>query len=568
MLHFNLPDGAWAVIYCRVSDPSQSGIPAQHAWAVRTAAKLRLTVAADLQDEGVEGDNLDRDGLVALEDAFRRAHATGKPIICLLIDQADRLSRADSIDTSEMLARLRRHGLRYIITGARTYDLRNAMDRTMFQIEADHKNNPWLKDQARRALAGVIDAARAGFWSGRVPTGYLLVRKPGEHGDGKKRTSGRLEECPVAGAVMRELPQRYLAGQSTCVLAAWLDQVLPKKNGRKWTHEDVRKMLRNRIYTGVRLIGKQPQGRHVGIVEGQAVILDEDQDGDPVALAVIRIPNAAPALWSDPLFDAVQARLDTSRRRGHKREFPPLPLANLGTCGHCGAPAYCWRGQDRKGRPRALIACGQRRNHGLAACPRGAANSSLAAVMGKILGVLADNLLAEDAVNRLVALATESSGQAQAQAASRRDALDRQLAENTRETERARRRWATAAEDLVGDAEAALRTLKDERANLEDALRALDREQQAAAGNKADPDRLRAWLEACRKLCRPGAAKVEYRPDEDDGTLNALLGELIAGFVVFWRPNRQGTRPTLDRVEVELPVWLTNLLATGARARG
>jgi hypothetical protein len=112
--------------------------------------------------------------------------------------------------------------------------------------------------------------------------------------------------------------------------------------------------------------------------------------------------------------------------------------------------------------------------------------------------LLAENLLADDAINRLVARAAEDSGQARAQAAARRDSLDRQIADNAKHQEQARRRLATADDDLVPEYEATIRTLKVERANLEDALRALDREQQTAEENRANPDRVRGWLDVLR----------------------------------------------------------------------
>jgi hypothetical protein len=103
-------------------------------------------------------------------------------------------------------------------------------------------------------------------------------------------------------------------------------------------------------------------------------------------------------------------RLAEGKRRNHRPDQPPLPLANLGTCGHCGKPLYCKRDTNGQGLAYLVIACSERVNHGKAACPDGARSSSLAAVLAKVLGVLAENLLAEDAVSKLVKQARESNG--------------------------------------------------------------------------------------------------------------------------------------------------------------
>src|SRR5262249_15774538 len=151
------------------------------------AVEHKLVIVREpIEDDGISGDDLNRAGLVQLEAIFQQAYASGQRIRCLVVDQADRLSRADSIDTSELIAQLRRYGVRWVVTARRVFDLRDAMDRTLFQIEADHKHNPFLKEIARRSLNGTIGQARAGFWSGRVPLGYRLVKHPGDHPAGKR----------------------------------------------------------------------------------------------------------------------------------------------------------------------------------------------------------------------------------------------------------------------------------------------------------------------------------------------------------------------------------------------
>jgi DNA invertase Pin-like site-specific DNA recombinase len=566
MSHLNLPDGAWAVIYCRVSDPAQSGIPAQRKWAQQRARELAVSVVADLDDDGISGDDMDRPGLQALEDIFRRAAAERRPVLVLLIDQPDRLSRADSIDTSALLSRLRGHGLRYVVTATRVYDLKDAMDRTLFLIESDHKSNPYLRDLARRSLRGTIEIALAGFWSGRTPVGFKLVRKPGDHPPGKRRRSGRLAEDEVTGPVMRELPQRYLDGASTVALARWLDLHVPCPYSPSWTPQAVTKILRNRIYTGVRLLGKAPAGKHAAIRDGDAALLDDDQGGDggPVE-CVIRIPNVAPALWSEKLFQDVQDRLAGGRRRNRKAgAAAPLPLSLLGKCGHCEGNLHCARDTGPHGNRERLIYCGNRHAHGAAGCSQGSKGTNHDTVLARILATLAEHLLEDNAVEKLTEQARKVTAAAAAKGGALRKKIERKLAENRGRTGRARERLADAPADILEEYQELLRTLRKQRTSLEQQLKELDKEKLTGPGADGGEEALKRWLALCRKVCRPGSKLTVH--DDDGGTFNALLGELIKGFVVYWKksPNRHGQ--TLDRVEVELPPWLTALLATSASA--
>jgi hypothetical protein len=62
---------------------------------------------------------------------LRKAHKDGEPIGWLITDQSDRLSRADLIATSEVLAKMRRLGVRKVATPSRIFGLHNNLDRTL-----------------------------------------------------------------------------------------------------------------------------------------------------------------------------------------------------------------------------------------------------------------------------------------------------------------------------------------------------------------------------------------------------------------------------------------------------
>src|SRR5262249_14190661 len=144
------------------------------------------------------------------------------PVTRLIVQKTDRLSRSDTLDAFEMLARLRRVGLRYVVTTQRTIDLNNRLDRTLYALEQEHTNNPFLATMAEMPLGGMAAIAQAGFWVGRIPLGYRVEKKPGEHGAGKRRRSGRLVIDPETAPIVRELFERYAGGESTTDLARWL----------------------------------------------------------------------------------------------------------------------------------------------------------------------------------------------------------------------------------------------------------------------------------------------------------------------------------------------------------
>src|SRR5262245_50794998 len=143
------------IIYTRVSDDKQSGASSQLANARRLAGTLGLDVAFEEEDDGESGDDLTRAGLGRVLAHLEKAQRRDQPIRWLVIDKSDRLSRADSLDTAEVLARMRRLGLRKIATPCRTFDLYEGLDRTLLNLESDHKNSPYLKDLGRTVLGGM-----------------------------------------------------------------------------------------------------------------------------------------------------------------------------------------------------------------------------------------------------------------------------------------------------------------------------------------------------------------------------------------------------------------------------
>src|SRR5262249_31953299 len=83
----------------RVSDSKQGGGDAQLENLRRLAHRLGVNVVREIFDEGESGDDLNRPGVEEAERLIEQRHRQRRPLSWLLLDQSDRLSRADSLDT-------------------------------------------------------------------------------------------------------------------------------------------------------------------------------------------------------------------------------------------------------------------------------------------------------------------------------------------------------------------------------------------------------------------------------------------------------------------------------------
>jgi DNA invertase Pin-like site-specific DNA recombinase len=303
-------------------------VPEQEQWARRLAEANAWPLVAVVTDAGLSGDGQTRPGLAKLEALFAHNHAAGCPIARLLVPKTDHLSRADTLDAFELLARLRRVGLRYVVTRNRTIDLQSRLDRTLYALEQDHTNNPFLATMAERALNGMAAVAQAGFWIGRIPVGYKLERKPGEQAAGKRRRSGRLVIDPEKAPMVRELFELYAAGWSTTAPARWLNGRVKPRAAPRWSVEAVRGVLKNDIYIGVRSFGRRSQVKHVRFGPGGAVPQQEGKGQDNLDAAFVG--RASP--------------LSSSKRRcsGACRRGSPRVAAAATTRTHCPCRCPAW----------------------------------------------------------------------------------------------------------------------------------------------------------------------------------------------------------------------------------
>jgi hypothetical protein len=511
--------------------------------------RLCVNVVAVEHDEGESGDDLERPGLLRSLAIVEGAHRAGRPIRVVLVDKSDRLSRADSLDTGELLARLRRWGVRRVATPAKVFDLHNALDRTLVGIEADHKNNPFLKDMARTVLNGMLDVARLGLWTGGpVPFGYCLADVGDTHGRAengrkKRRRSRRLVIDPVNAPLLVELFERCDRGEQSAALLSWFGAA----TGRRWTRGGLNKLLRKEMYAGVRAFGTGARGKHVGLRDGTAEVRGESA----LVADVVKLPGY-PALIERALFNRVQERLSSGKGRGKRLACRTLPLSGLARCGVC---LQRMGGSEWAGH--AYYRCSaSSRESGRGCSPQFSIRQADA--LARVLRVVGEQLLHGDTVARLAELAAGAGDEARAVWERERKASADALDVVTKRLAKQRERLDTADDDIRSEYEASILRLRAEQERLTAEVRRVVVAEPATVADGAE--RLETWLQGCRTAVEQGASL-------DPKALNALLLELIEEVRFHPPAERNKSRLGIGEVEVVLPEWLSSVVG-GAESVG
>jgi DNA invertase Pin-like site-specific DNA recombinase len=275
-------------------------------------------------DGGFTGASLDRPGFQEL----LRDVEEGR-IDVIVVYKVDRLSRS-LLDFAQVMERLNRNNVAFVSV-TQNFSTADAMGRltlNMLMSFAEFERE-MIAERTRDKIAA---ARRKGKWTGGiVPLGYRVQ----DH---------RLVVVEDEAKLVRETFRRYLAGESTVQIAAWLNaSAVPMKNQRKplpnpWTKDRVLKILRRRLYMGtVHSHGEYFQGE-------QEALLD---------------------VWT---FERVQERLEPRvQTRGTITRNPGYLVRGTLRCGSCGGvmtTASC----TRNGRAFRYYRCVTRGKKGAGAC--------------------------------------------------------------------------------------------------------------------------------------------------------------------------------------------------------
>ncbi len=141
-------------------------------------------------------------------------------------------------------------------------------------------------------------------------------------------------------AVVRQIFQWGLEGVSYYQVAVRLNEAgIPTKRGKRWHPLGVKRLQKNRAFTGVQFYGEMRWRK----VKGNKQVASKR----PVSER-IRIEGFTPRIISDALFNGVQERLRV-RQAQAKRPGTRYQLTGFVRCGKCGAPV-CGASLQRKHR--------------------------------------------------------------------------------------------------------------------------------------------------------------------------------------------------------------------------
>ena len=200
----------------------------------------------------------------------------------------------------------------------------------------------WKADQESRRIGertsqAMLAAARRGVVLGRAPYGY---EKRWDFTEDGHKTNHRLEIYEPDAVWVRRVFQWYVQQNvSLREIAHRLNmQAPPRRSGKPWHPEEIRKMLRRRKYVG-----------------------DWTWRGDEVV-----VPDAHPPIIVRELWAEAQARIAVKAKMAPgKTQRSAYLLTGLLQCGHCGGPMHGSTSRSREGnrrrRPARLYVCSRHR---------------------------------------------------------------------------------------------------------------------------------------------------------------------------------------------------------------
>lgn len=345
----------------RMSSAQQEASPEQQRAAIAKLAKqYQAKVVAEYIDEGISGVATDRRR--GFQQMLVDAKA-GKFKMILAWDQ-DRFSRLDSIDSGEIIAPLRRAGVRLVTCAQGEIDWTSFAGRLVFNVQQEGKNQ-YLVDLSRNCVRGMVASAKNGKKHGATNYGYdrLMFDEKGRQmcrvhfretfhkpsaWSSKLVPSSDTQAVNTVRWMFREIAYK---GYSPQALADEMNRrkIPTPKGGSFWRRTVITLMLRNPIYVGTCVTGARVTGKFCNM-EGRIVV-----------------KNAHKAIVDRKLFGIVQAATRPKRR------LAAVPagyvLSEMLFCGLCGGPMVAHTTNPAGKCDRAYI-CSKNNSRGDLNCPR------------------------------------------------------------------------------------------------------------------------------------------------------------------------------------------------------
>jgi DNA invertase Pin-like site-specific DNA recombinase len=214
-----------AALYTRYSTEDQSSTPAQLAGCRRRAEAEGWPVVATYSDEAISGDDHRRPQYQAMLAAAR-----DRSFEVLIVEDLSRLAR-DSVESELAIRRLEHWGVRVVglfdgyDSTHRGRKLLRGMRGLMNDLALDE-----IRDRTHRSQR---DRAEKSLSAGGLPYGYRAV----DAFDGTKRVGRTREIDPARADIVREVFDRFAAGESLRVIANDLNRRGLPSPGAGWNRE-------------------------------------------------------------------------------------------------------------------------------------------------------------------------------------------------------------------------------------------------------------------------------------------------------------------------------------------
>ena len=486
-------------IYARCSDAKQAerdlSIPAQIDEARRWASSNRCEVVHEYIEPGESARTDDRPAFQQMiEDAGRKP----RPFDVVLVWKFNRFARSRK-DSVGYKYKLRRRGVRVVSINEPISDdpVGRMVEGVLESLDEFYSDN-----LAEDVMRGMRKNAEMGFFNGGVPPVGYRVR----HTEGARSGRGVLEPDPEYGPIVKRIFASCLAGEGSKNVASSLNEDgFSTPRGKPWRTQGVLNVLRNEVYTGTRVWGKEAKARYSG------------EPPEPV-----RVAGAHAPLVSVEDFQRAQAMVAArSRRRVHPRRLGRrYLLSGLLVCSACGK-AYI--GHAAKSGKVHYYGCGTKIRSGAAACS------------GKLLNVKRAEATVADELRRLV-LTPEHVAE---------------LVEMVNE-------------ELANRGEAADEELGPLDAQYADARRRLERLYDAVETGKVDMDdlgpRIRHWRARTDEIT---ARRAALREQSSAPRALGIDAETIAAYVEGMRDLL--ARGSLDQRRAFLRAWIKRIDVDGPK---
>ncbi len=366
-------------LYARVSSVAQDvdlSIAAQLK-ALREHARTNGFVVVDeFVDEAKSGRTADRKEFLRMVSLAKSKPA---PFQLILVWKLSRFAR-NREDAVFHKALLRRRGIRVVSINEPVDDTPSGR---LIEGVIESMDEFYSANLAQDVTRGMRETASRGFWvSSNTPYGYRRVRVS----DGaKERTKLAIKDDEAA--VVRMIFAEASSGVGSKEIAIRLNNDgIRSPGGKRWGKATVHAMLRNPVYRGDLVFGKN--GRY----------------HQEAGIAPLVVPGAVPAIIDSQKFDAVQSALESRAPtiKHPRRTAGSYLLSGLLHCGECGAAMY---GHGAKSGQYHYYICTTASRSGNEACSASPVERTL--IEARILERLLHVILADEHIERLVELTNE-----------------------------------------------------------------------------------------------------------------------------------------------------------------